>query len=306
MTGDGHVCFSYLRASKSDCHEVAPSYEALKLATRKEQICLLNQHFALHQLGLQNSVGRGSRFPHHLLMAREVGGRADSPDEWDTQAAILEFPGAMLYLKDHPLENRIQFLSRQEKFQYLLWQQQEFKARMEGNCNLTQERSSSPYPKEDKECKNERPYSEDPAEETLGKWLCINREDLRQTEKAESTKEYLTEAPLDLSDYGRGRENLKPTTWQQFTTDREAGSPDKDEDDETPGLLPQTCFSSQLHTAKHLHVSKEREQAATKDREAVVPPSLVRKLLACSRSCETGCFCEMWMWSCDQTGLKEG
>lgn len=272
--GNGDVCFSYLRANKSDHHGIASSYETLKFATRKEQLCLLNPHFALRHLGLRsNSSSRDGSLPHHLLTAREVRGRTRSQDEWEEQAAILELPGAVLYMKDRHMENKLQLLNHQEKLQYLLTQeqQQELKARMEGSQN----RSPSPLWRARKECKKERPCLDEATDETIEKLLLINREDLEKAEKAEPLKEYLIEAPLDLSDYGRGRDILKPTSWQQSSMEQEDGSSGEEQsEDPTP---QKTFLPSHLHAANYLQGCKESEQLTTRAKGEIVVSS-VRKM----------------------------
>ncbi|XP_062976847.1 RBBP8 N-terminal-like protein [Elgaria multicarinata webbii] len=271
---------AFLRASKSDCHEFASSYETLKFATRKEQLCLLNQHFALRHLGLQsNSSSREGGFPHHLQMAKEAGDRTRSQDEWEDPAAILELPGTMVYLKDHQSENRLQFLNHQEKLHDLLRQhQQGCRARMADSLDRNECRSP-PLARATKECKKERTCLENSADGTLGKLLLIHREDLEQGEKAEAMREYLTDAPLDLSDYGRGRENLKPDCWQQPSTEHKPGSPGREKNDDT--ALQKACLSSWLHVAKHLHGSNESEQLAIRAKEnvaAAFPISFLQEL----------------------------
>nr|XP_056700881.1 RBBP8 N-terminal-like protein [Euleptes europaea] len=258
----------YSRASKTDSREIASSYETLKLAARKEQLCLLNEHFALRNLGLRkNSGSRDSTFPHHLFMAREAGGKARSRYEWESHASILDLPGAVVYMKEPPLENRLPFLHHPEKLQYLLAQQQELKARMEASFNPSQDRSPSPSPTADKECKKERLFWEDPVDGTREKWILIDREDLEQTEKAETMREHLTEAPLDLSDYGRGRENLKMAKWQEPPRKRKAESPGR-ELRESP-VLQKTCSSGQLEVVRHLQKSKESEKLIIKAQQDV-------------------------------------
>ncbi|XP_048353871.1 RBBP8 N-terminal-like protein [Sphaerodactylus townsendi] len=257
---------AYSRASKADGRETASSYETLKLA-RKEQLCFLNEHFAFRHLGLRKNPGsRDSTFPHHLFTAREGGGKTRPQYEWEDQASILDLPGTMVYMKDSHLENRLPFLQHPEKLQYLL-AQQELKARMEVSFNPSQNRSPSPLLTPDKECKKEKLSWEDPADGVRGKWIWINREDLEHTEKAETVREYLTEAPLDLSDYGRGRENLKVSSWQQPCMKREAESPSQ----ELRGSpVPQkACSFSQLQAARHLQESTEPEKLIIKTQEAI-------------------------------------
>ncbi|XP_060088919.1 RBBP8 N-terminal-like protein [Heteronotia binoei] len=270
---------AYARANKIDAHDIAASYETLKLAARKEQLCLLNQHLALHHLGLRkNSGSRDGAFPHHLFMAREVGGKTRLQDEWEDQASILDLPGAMMYMKDHHLESRLPFLHHQEKLQYLLAQQEELKARMEVSFNPSQDRSPSPSLTGDKECKKEKQFWDDPDDGVREKLSLANREDLEQTEKAEAMREYFTEAPLDLSDYGRGRENQKAAKWQQLPMKREAESPSR-EPQGSPSLQ-KTCSSNQLQVARHLQESKESEKLIIKAQEDIAASliSMVQEL----------------------------
>ncbi|XP_060627964.2 RBBP8 N-terminal-like protein [Anolis sagrei] len=267
---------AYLRASQSDCHEIASSYETLKFATRKEQLCLLNQHFALRHLGLRNnSISKEGGFPHHLLMARDAGGRTRSQDEWEDQATILDLPGAVVYMKDRHLENRLQFLSQQEKLHYLLVQQQECRAKMEDSLESTQCQLPSPLPRVGKVFKRERPCLEDATNGPLGRLLLIDREELEQEEKAEAMRDYLTEAPLDLSDSGRGRENLKQTSLQQIFTKHEAGSPSRDQSEES--FLQKSFVSGWLQEAKNLHRSKDSEQHSNKTQDIPTSPNVLQQ-----------------------------
>ncbi|XP_015261957.1 PREDICTED: RBBP8 N-terminal-like protein, partial [Gekko japonicus] len=259
----------YSRANKIDSRELMSSYESLKLAARKEQLCLLNQHFALHHLGLRKNSGiRDSPFPHHLFVAREVGGKTRPQDEWEDQASILDLPGAVVYMKDHHLESRLPFLNHQEKLRYLLAQQQELKARMEVSFGPSQDRSPSPSVAAHKPCKKEKLSWEDPADGAKEKRILTHSEDLEQTEKAEAMREYLTtEAPLDLSDYGRGRENQKGAIWRQLPMKQEAESPSR----ELRGspTLQKTCSSSQPQVVRLLQESKESEKLVSKAEEDI-------------------------------------
>ncbi|KGL74243.1 RBBP8 N-terminal-like, partial [Tinamus guttatus] len=68
---------AYATASNPDSPKLVPSHEHLKLMARTEQLCLLNKHFPLHQLGLARSCspsdGDGS-FSSRFLGAKEAGG----------------------------------------------------------------------------------------------------------------------------------------------------------------------------------------------------------------------------------------
>ncbi|XP_067410718.1 RBBP8 N-terminal-like protein [Emydura macquarii macquarii] len=273
-----------LRTNKPDSHKEASSYETLQLTTRKEQLCLLNQHFSLHQFGLRSncaSADRENSFPSDLFQTREAEDRTRLPEEWDDQAAILELPGAVVYMRDQHLEGRLQFLKHREKLQYLLAQQhqQGFRARMEGDQNpaAPEERLLPPQLSATGGCKEERSFPEGPVE---GKSVWVSRENTEEREKAEAAREYLLDTPLDLSDYGRGRENLKPASWRTSPKQCEADSPSPIRM-ESP--TPQTGRSSsvlqraecenshlafrQLRAAKPLHVGNETEQFSAKEHE---------------------------------------
>ncbi|KAM6455830.1 RBBP8 N-terminal-like protein [Liasis olivaceus] len=253
---------AFLRPNKSDCCAYPSSYENLRFATKKEQLYLLNQSFALHHLGLRsNSTSREGEFPHHLLLAKEVSSRMKSQEEWEDQATILELPGAVLYMKDRHLENRLQFLNSPEKLRCLLLQpQQEGKGRTEDNSNHTWCQAPSVF----SGCKKERPCPEDLMDDTLEKQFQVNKENLDQGEKATSVQDYPTEAPLDLSDYGRGKES--GTNWHRSSVKHEKRSPGRDENEDS--VVQKTCLSSWLCTAqKHHHGSKQLEQFTARAKE---------------------------------------
>ncbi|XP_063154837.1 RBBP8 N-terminal-like protein [Candoia aspera] len=270
---------AFLKPSKSDCCAYPSSYENLRFATKKEQLHLFNQSFALHHLGLRNnSTCREGDFPHHLLLAKEVGSRMKSQDEWEDQATILELPGAVLYVKDRHLENRLQFLNSPEKLRCLLTQpQQEGKGGAEDSSDHAWCQTPSILPSVGKECKKERACPEDLMGDTLEKQFQVNRENLDQGEEATSGQDYPTEAPLDLSDYGRGRES--GTHWHRSSVKHERRSPGRDENENS--VVQKSCLSSWLCTAqKHHHGSKQLEQftARAKENTAVSPISLPQEL----------------------------
>uniref|UniRef100_A0A6J0USW0 RBBP8 N-terminal-like protein n=1 Tax=Pogona vitticeps TaxID=103695 RepID=A0A6J0USW0_9SAUR len=273
----------YFRASKSDRHEIASSYERLKLATRKEQLSLLNQHFALHHLGVRNNPNsKENSFLPHLLMPREVGGRRRSQDEWEDPAALLNLPGAVMYMKDHHLENRFHLLKHQEKLHSLLTEKQlqECKARTQESSDQTPQRSSPPPPRIAKECKKERVFLEESPHEMLGKLLSFHKEDLEQAEEAEAVRDYFTDAPLDLSDSGRGRGSMKAGNCPPTFRDYDVGSPCKGQKEES--FLQKTCLPSWPQKKKHLHGSNESEQQLSPKETIVVSPVSLRPELPAS------------------------
>ncbi|KAJ7332124.1 hypothetical protein JRQ81_014304 [Phrynocephalus forsythii] len=267
----------YFRASQSECHEMASSYESLKIATKKEQLSLLKQHFALHHLGVRNnpSSQEGSFLPH-LLTSGDVGGRTRSQDEWEDPAAILDFPDALMYVKDHALENRFHLLNHPEKLHFLLTEKQQ--------------RESHPGMQEriGKECKKERSFLDESTHGMLGKLLSIHQERLEQGEEAEAVREYLTDAPLDLSDSRRGRGSLKPGNWPPPSGEYDVGSPYKGQKEAS--CLQKACLPSWLQEVKHLRRSKEVEEKfhlKAKETTVLSPISLHQELPAsCPVSCD--------------------
>ncbi|NXT47442.1 RB8NL protein, partial [Pluvianellus socialis] len=217
---------AYLTASKPDSPKVAPSYENLKLTARREQLCLLQKHLSLHQLGLASncaSAGRdGGSFSSHLLRAKDADGRTRSRDGWEDRAALLKLPATMVYVRDQHLEEKLHLLKQRERLQHFLLQQCQPGQRADGDPKLApEERPLSPWPSITPGCKEERSFLEDAADgkEEKELWLSQNISELRV--KVKAARDDGADAPLDLSDSGRGRE----TGWQRRREPRGAGSP---------------------------------------------------------------------------------
>ncbi|NXK98893.1 RB8NL protein, partial [Formicarius rufipectus] len=221
---------AYLTASKLDSPKVTPSYENLKLTTRREQLCLLHKHLSLHQLGLAShctSADRdGSSFSNHLLRTKDADGRTRSRDGWEEHAALLKLPTTMVYVRDQHLEEKLHLLKHRERLQHLLMQQCHPGRRAEGDTKLTpEERPLSPWLSVAAGCKEERSFLEDAADGKEEKefWLSRDRAELRAKvkEAREDDDDDDADAPLDLSDAGRGRE----TDWHSRRELRGSGSP---------------------------------------------------------------------------------
>uniref|UniRef100_A0A8B9BLD3 RBBP8 N-terminal like n=1 Tax=Anser brachyrhynchus TaxID=132585 RepID=A0A8B9BLD3_9AVES len=221
------VSFSYLTATKPDSPKLASSYETLKLTTRKEQLCLLNRHFSLHQLGLAGNCALADRdgsFPSHLLRAKDGEGRMRPPDDWDDRAALLKLPAAVVYMRDQHLEGKLHLLKHRERLQHLLLhqRQQSQRARAESDPkSVPEERPLSPWPSIVGGCKEERSFLEDAVDGKEEKELWLSRDGSEHREKVEVGRDYGADVPLDLSDAGRGRE----AGWRDCREPREAGSP---------------------------------------------------------------------------------
>ncbi|XP_039768824.1 RBBP8 N-terminal-like protein [Ornithorhynchus anatinus] len=216
---------SYLRASKPESHEVTSSYETLKLTARSEQLCLLNQHLSLHRFGLRShypSAGRENSFSTQMFQTKDVETRTRMQD-WEDQPAILDLPGAIVYMRDQRLEGTLQFLEQRERLQFLLAQQQEreLRIRTESSRNQipvpTAPEEKLPLPLQTTESRGRESQKEENMsvgfKETDRNVLLEDTDASDQGETNEATRDYLMDKPLDLSDYGRGREAPKLTSW---------------------------------------------------------------------------------------------
>nr|XP_031362433.1 RBBP8 N-terminal-like protein [Lonchura striata domestica] len=190
---------AYLTASKLESPKVASSYENLKLSARREQLCLLHKHLSLQQLGLASPCApaerEGGSFPSHLLRTRAAEGRTRSRDPWDDHAALLKLPATMVYVRDQQLEEKLQLLKQRERLQHLLLQQ-----RRPGS------QPPSPRLGTAAGCKEERLFPEDAADGKDEQELWLGRERPEQRARLKEARDEDADAPLDLSDSGRGRE----------------------------------------------------------------------------------------------------
>ncbi|XP_053814705.1 RBBP8 N-terminal-like protein [Vidua chalybeata] len=217
---------AYLTASKLESPKVAPSYENLKLSARREQLCLLHKHLSLHQLGLASPCAAAERdggsFPSHLLRSKAADGRTRSRDTWEDHAALLKLPATMVYVRDQHLEEKLHLLKHRERLQHLLLQQCQPGQRADGDTKPPPgERPLSPWLGVAAGCKEERFFLEDAADgkEEKELWLGRDRPELRA--KVKEARDDDADAPLDLSDSGRGRE----TDWHGRRELRGCGSP---------------------------------------------------------------------------------
>ncbi|NXR39908.1 CTIP endonuclease, partial [Zosterops hypoxanthus] len=217
---------AYLTASKLDSPKVPPSYENLKLSARREQLCLLHKHLSLHQLGLAGHCAPAERdgggFPGHLLRAKAPDGRTRSRDSWEDHAAFLKLPATMVYVRDQQLEEKLHLLKHRERLQHLLLQQCQPGQRGDGDTKLPPgERPLSPWLGIAAGCKEERFFLEDAADGKEEKELWPSRERSELRAKVKEARDEDADAPLDLSDSGRGRD----TDWHCRREPRGCGSP---------------------------------------------------------------------------------
>ncbi|NXK62488.1 RB8NL protein, partial [Sylvietta virens] len=199
---------AYLTASQLDSPKVAPSYENLKLSARREQLCLLHKHLSLHQLGLSPCAPADrDGFPSHLLRTKAADGRTRPRDGWEDHAALLKLPATMVYVRDQQLEEKLQLLKHRERLQHLLLQQRQPGQRADGDTKLPPgERPLSPWLGIAAGCKEERFFLEDAADGKEEKELWRSRERSELRAKVKEARDDDADAPLDLSDSGRGRD----------------------------------------------------------------------------------------------------
>ncbi|NWJ02740.1 RB8NL protein, partial [Crypturellus undulatus] len=192
---------AYATASNPDSPKLAPSYEHLKLTARTEQLCLLNKHFPLRQLGLARSCAPSdgdSGFSSRFLGAKEAGGCGRRPrDGWEERAAVLKLPAAVVYVRDQPLEGKLRLLKPRERLQHLLAQQRPRGRQDPGPAERCPWRSGAAG------CKEEGSFPEDGKDEEE---LWPRRDGSELRGKAEAARDDGADMPLDLSDAGRGRD----------------------------------------------------------------------------------------------------
>ncbi|KAM8996732.1 RBBP8 N-terminal-like protein isoform 2-T2 [Ara ararauna] len=201
---------AYLSATKADSPKAVPSYENLKLIARREQLCLLHKHLSLHQLGLAKDYAPadrdGSSFSSHLLRAKDADGRTRPRDGWEDHAALLKLPATMVYVRDQHLEEKLQLLRHRDQLQHLLMQQCQPGQQADGDTKLPpEERPLSPWPSITRGCKEERSFLEDTADGKEEKELWLSRDSSELRGKTKAARDDGADAPLDLSDSGRGR-----------------------------------------------------------------------------------------------------
>ncbi|NXG97017.1 RB8NL protein, partial [Loxia leucoptera] len=217
---------AYLTANKLDSPKAAPSYENLKLSARREQLCLLHKHLSLHQLGLAGPCAPGERdggaFPGAPLRTKAADGRTRSRDTWDEHAALLKLPATMVYVRDQQLEEKLQLLKQRERLQHLLLRQCQQGQRAHGDTETrARERALSPWLGMAAGCKEERMFLEDAEDGKEEKELWPGRERPELRAKVKEARDDDADAPLDLSDSGRGRE----TDWHRQTDGSPRDSP---------------------------------------------------------------------------------
>ncbi|KFW06131.1 RBBP8 N-terminal-like, partial [Eurypyga helias] len=198
----------YLTGSTPDSPKVTPSYETLKLTTRREQLCLLHKHLSLHQLGLVSNCALadrdGSSSSSHLLRAKDPDGRMQPRDGWEDRAALLKLPAAMVYVRDQQLEEKLHLLKHRERLQHFLMQQCQLRQRADGDSKLVpEERPLSPWLSITPGCKEERSFLEDAANGKEEKELWLSQDSSKFREKAKVPRDDGADVPLDLSDSGR-------------------------------------------------------------------------------------------------------
>ncbi|XP_074066524.1 RBBP8 N-terminal-like protein isoform X2 [Macrotis lagotis] len=237
-----HTLDSYMKTNKQDSREAASSYESLKLTARSEHLCFLNRHLALHRIGLRShgSSPTGSQsFPRSGLKGGEGEEvRSRLQEDWEDRPALLDLPGAIVYMRDQSLEGTLQFLEQRERLQYLLAQQQLRGLRV--RVESTKEREAAPAEPGEKppspplqaadsggkETRREEKHPpREPCAEPVRPLLLVGSDCSEAREKEEESRHYALDKPLDLSDYGRCREAPKLPAWLKSPSPPETRSP---------------------------------------------------------------------------------
>lgn len=99
--------------------------EPLKHVLSEEQFTLLKQHYVQKHLaqrgpGLQSDGSAQILLDKHREAPSE---RKRSEDNWEEKVAMAELQGAVLYVREHGLKNRISQATQREKLHYLLTKQ---------------------------------------------------------------------------------------------------------------------------------------------------------------------------------------
>lgn len=138
----------------------------------------------------------------------------------------------MVYVRDQQLEEKLQLLKHRERLQHLLLQQCQPGQRADGDTKLPPgERPLSPWLGIAAGCKEERFFLEDAADGKEEKELWPSRERSELRAKVKEAREEDADAPLDLSDSGRGRD----TGWHSHREPRGCGSP-RDSPGDSPAV----------------------------------------------------------------------
>nr|XP_020837194.1 RBBP8 N-terminal-like protein isoform X2 [Phascolarctos cinereus] len=237
-----HTLDSYMKTNKQDSRESASSYESLKLTARSEHLCLLNRHLSLHRFGLRSHcsspTGTQSFSRSGLKGGEGEEVRSRLQEDWEDRPAFLDLPGAIVYMRDQRLEGTLQFLEQRERLQYLLAQQQlrGLRARVES----TRDRDTAPAEREEKAPssphqaadsggketqKEEKHPPREPCAEPMRPLLLVGSDCSEAREKEETSRNYVLDKPLDLSDYGRCREAPRLPDWLKSPSPPEIRSP---------------------------------------------------------------------------------
>ncbi|XP_056403711.1 RBBP8 N-terminal-like protein [Hyla sarda] len=99
--------------------------EPLKHVLSAEQFTLLKQHYIQKHLA-QRGGGLQSDGAAHILLDKHLETpleRKRSEDNWEEKVAMAELQGAMLYVREQGLKNRINQAAQREKVHYLLTKQ---------------------------------------------------------------------------------------------------------------------------------------------------------------------------------------
>ncbi|XP_062953321.1 RBBP8 N-terminal-like protein [Cynocephalus volans] len=192
---------SFLRASRPS----ATTCESLKHSLQVDRLCLLNRHLHLHLQSPRSSPLAPAAATHG---PQPQGLKAGEAEAWEEPAGLLGLPSALGGMQDPRLEGALQ----------LLLVQQQLRARaLAGSARLR----GPLIPGETPLSPSVGSDSEDPENNVTGAALTTavlpggrhpkpaGRSSPTRREAA-ATQNYAPDKPLDLSDWGRGRDAPKP------------------------------------------------------------------------------------------------
>ncbi|XP_069506849.1 RBBP8 N-terminal-like protein isoform X1 [Ambystoma mexicanum] len=207
--------------NSSQSWERASLYETLNKGSREEHLYRLNQHLSQHQTGLRSHaipMDTIGRFSSHILKAREAElVRKKSTEDWEERAPVV---GRVVYLSEKDLRGKLSILEQHDRLQYFRTRKQQqlqwAREQAQNSRCLVQtfhERPATQTDQEDRgqcrERRNEVLRSPETLERHESGPLHQNPKKLESGETARVVNNCPPEKPLDLSDYGRGRDTHK-------------------------------------------------------------------------------------------------
>ncbi|XP_069808133.1 RBBP8 N-terminal-like protein isoform X2 [Dendropsophus ebraccatus] len=226
--------------------------EPLKHVLSEEQFTLLKQHYIQKHLA-QRGPGLQSEGGPHILLDRHREAPLDrrrSEDNWEEKVAMAELQGAMLYVREQGLKNRINQATQREKIHYLLTKQSQ-------GLKIPNPRGDGPKclrreSQEDKEMSliqvlsahwrnNKQIHSQEAAQDWEEKETKCAEAEMRAEEQEDAP-----DKPLDLSDTRRGQHTYRNDIKREHRHSYEDHTPSSPSRDNTSPPIRASC-SDRIH-----------------------------------------------------------